>query len=31
MLKGLALGWKVETGGHVFHIGFSNATALLEK
>ena len=27
----LSVGWEVETGGHVFHLSFSNATALLEN
>jgi hypothetical protein len=27
----LSIGWEIETGGHVFHILFTNATALLEN
>ncbi|GAA4308274.1 DUF5777 family beta-barrel protein [Compostibacter hankyongensis] len=27
----LAIGWEIETGGHVFHINFTNSTALLEN
>jgi hypothetical protein len=25
----LSVGWEIETGGHVFHIDFTNATAIL--
>lgn len=27
----LSIGWEIETGGHVFHIDFTNATAILEN
>lgn len=27
----LSIGWEIETGGHVFHVLFTNATALLEN
>lgn len=27
----LSVGWEIETGGHVFHIDFTNATAILEN
>lgn len=27
----ISLGWEIETGGHVFHIDFTNATAILEN
>jgi hypothetical protein len=27
----LAIGWEIQTGGHVFHINFSNSTAILEN
>ncbi len=27
----LAIGWEIQTGGHVFHINFTNSTAILEN
>ena len=27
----LSIGWEVETGGHTFHVSFSNSTAILEN
>ncbi|MHB1920687.1 MAG: DUF5777 family beta-barrel protein [Chitinophagaceae bacterium] len=27
----LGIGWEIETGGHVFHINFTNSTAILEN
>lgn len=27
----LSIGWEIETGGHIFHIDFTNATAILEN
>lgn len=27
----IAIGWEIETGGHVFHINFTNSTAIVEN
>jgi hypothetical protein len=27
----LAIGWEIQTGGHVFHINFTNSTAIVEN